>query len=72
MAINYIGKESLKHMAKMILQNIKKIKNDTDNNIARKATKDEVDVERKRIDSIIANDGTTTGDLELQDITIQI
>lgn len=72
MAINYIGKESSKQMAKMILQNIKKIKNDTDNSIARKATKDEVDVERKRIDSIIANDGTTTGDLELQDIRVDV
>ena len=37
-----------------------------------KATKQEIDVERKRIDNIVKNEGTSVNDLELQDIRIGV
>ena len=69
MAINYIGEESIEEMTRLLLQNDKNIKGHLQDEINKKASSADLEVERKRINLLATlPSGSTTGDAELIDI----
>lgn len=70
MGIKYIGENTLKQILKSSLKNDYDIKTELEANINKKASNEELKIERERIDSIVKNTGTSVDDLELQDIRI--